>query len=134
MAAKKNPKLDDLNRKLAEVAPGVRVDSVRETTSDAELPRRSSMEKAKLQALRQQRELLRRLCDDLDARKEGAKAARLRVEQAQRDLERMVADSAQGELFPGKLVIDAETGEVLDYDRPDLGDDPLFSKPKKEGA
>lgn len=85
----------------------------------------------KLRALRQQRELLSRLRDDLAAHKDETKQAKLRVEEAQRDLERMVADSGQGELFPGKLVIDSKTGEVLDYQRPDLGPDPFLEGERK---
>lgn len=79
----------------------------------------SSGPAGRLASLRIQHELLRRLREDLEKRKDEQKAAKDRVALAQRDLERMVRDSNQGELFPGILKVDPETGEVLDYNPPE---------------
>jgi chromosome segregation ATPase len=74
----------------------------------------------RLRELRKQREWIRRLREDLDAKKESSKSAKSRLEQARADLERMVSDSGQMELFAGVLRVDTETGEVLDYQGPDV--------------
>jgi hypothetical protein len=83
-----------------------------------------SVDSKKLAALRAQRELLRRLREDLDRRKGESKAAKDRCEKASMDLERMVSDSNQGELFPGVLHVDPRTGEIVDYSTPDSDDAP----------
>jgi hypothetical protein len=70
-----------------------------------------------LKLIRLQQETLSRLRDDADNCKAASKAAKLRMETAQRDLETLVRDSKDGQLFGvvGVIVTDPKTGKVADY-------------------
>jgi hypothetical protein len=72
----------------------------------------------RLQVLSLQREILRRLREDAQAKKDAAKYAKSRAEQAARDLELLVERSSdpRNDLVAGSLKVDPKTGEILDYE------------------
>lgn len=123
MAPKKNKAHAELDHELSKVvteASGVKAT----VTSSGRIAGTAHSElvhsRDRLRELRKQRELIRRLREDLDAKREAAKSAKSRLEQARADLERMVSDSGQMDLFAGSLHVDVQTGEVLDYEAPEL--------------